>query len=244
MGPGDIVTSGGLQLALPIALAAGLLSFLSPCVLPLVPGYLGYVSGATSGREHSRRRTALGAALFIAGFSIVFFGLFILAGTLGRFILEYQAVLLRVGGALVIVMGLVFIGQVTVLQRTVKPRWQPRTGLLGAPLLGLVFAIGWTPCISPTLTAMSTLALFGGDPGRAALIAAAYCIGLGIPFVLVALGFGWVGSSVRWVRRRIRLVNIIGGVLLIVVGVLMLTGLWQLVITAIGGFSSGFQNPL
>lgn len=244
MGPGDVVTSGGLWLALPIALAAGLLSFLSPCVLPLVPGYLGYVSGAASGREHSRRRMVLGSALFVAGFSVVFFAIFVLAGTLGRFLLQYEQLLLRVGGALVIVMGLVFIGQVTLLQRTVKPGWQPRMGLIGAPLLGIVFAVGWTPCISPTLTAVSTMAVFGGDPGRAAVIGLAYCVGLGIPFVLVALGFGWVGSSVRWVRSRIRLVNIVGGVLLILVGLLMVTGLWSTLMTLVGEVSSGFINPL
>jgi cytochrome c-type biogenesis protein len=242
--PAEIVQGGGLWLALPIALAAGLISFLSPCVLPLVPGYLGYVSGATSGEKRSRGRTVAGAWLFVAGFSVVFFAIFVLAGTLGRFLLEYEAVLLRVGGAIVIVMGLVFIGQVTFLQRTVKPQWRPRTGLVGAPLLGIVFAVGWTPCISPTLTAISTLALFDGDPWRAVAIAIAYCLGLGLPFVLVALGFGWVGGSLRWVRRRIRIINIIGGVLLIAVGVLMVTGLWAEAMNMLGEVTGGFENPL
>ena len=244
MGPGDIVVSGGLWLAVPIALAAGLLSFLSPCVLPLVPGYLGYVSGITSSADRRRGKMALGAALFIAGFSVVFLGIFILAGTVGVFFLRWESVLIRAGGVIVILLGLVFIGQVTVLQRTFKPTWRPRTGLIGAPLLGIVFALGWTPCISPTLGAVSFLAGLGGDPGRAAIIGVAYCLGLGIPFVLVALGFGWVGGSISWVKRHIRIINIVGGALLVVIGVLMVSGLWELLTTEIGAVIGGIANPL
>jgi cytochrome c-type biogenesis protein len=234
MGPGDIVVGGALWLALPIALAAGLLSFLSPCVLPLVPGYLGYVSGVTAGRERSRSRMVAGAALFVAGFSVVFLAVSLLAGSVGRFVLQWQDIILRVGGVVIVVLGLVFIGQVTVLQRTLKPRWQPRSGLVGAPLLGAIFAIGWTPCIGPTLTATFFLAGVGGDPGRALLVGAAYCVGLGVPFLLVALGFGWVGGSVRWVRQHIRAVNITGGVLLVAIGLLMVTGLWGQILTSLG----------
>lgn len=244
MSPGEIVVSGGLWLAVPIALAAGLLSFLSPCVLPLVPGYLGYVSGVTDGREKSRSRMTAGALLFVAGFSLVFLSVFVLAGTAGRFLLQYGDLMMRIGGVLIIVMGLVFIGQVTVLQRNVKPAWRPRTGLIGAPLLGVVFALGWTPCISPTLTAVGFLAGFGGDPGRAALIGLAYCIGLGIPFVLVALGFGWVGTSLGWVRRNLRAINIVGGVLLVLIGALMVTGLWGVIMSNLGTVIGGFSTPL
>ncbi|AYF98095.1 cytochrome c biogenesis CcdA family protein [Protaetiibacter intestinalis] len=244
MGPGDIVVSGGLWLAVPIALAAGLLSFLSPCVLPLVPGYLGYVSGVTGGAARTRSRMLLGAGLFVAGFSLVFMAVFVLAGTAGRFLLQYGDLIMRIGGALIIVLGLVFIGQVTVLQRQVKPVWRPRTGLIGAPLLGILFALGWTPCISPTLTAVGFLAGYGGEPGRAVLIGLAYCAGLGIPFLLVALGFGWVGTSLGWVRRHIRAVNIAGGVLLVVIGVLMVTGLWGVLMSQLGAVIGGFTNPL
>ena len=244
MGPGDIVINGGLWLAVPIALAAGLISFLSPCVLPLVPGYLGYVSGITNGAARSRPRMVLGAGLFVAGFSLVFLSIFVLAGNLGLFFLQYEQVLLRVGGVIVILLGLVFIGQVTFLQRTIKPSWQPRAGLIGAPLLGITFAIGWTPCISPTLTAVGFLAGVGGDPWRAVLIGLAYCIGLGVPFLLVALGFGWVGSSIAWVKRHIRVLNIIGGSLLILIGVLMVTGAWSWLMSNIGAVIGGVVIPL
>ena len=244
MGPGEIVVSGGLWLAVPIALAAGLLSFLSPCVLPLVPGYLGYVSGITGGAARTRSRVVLGSLLFVAGFSLVFMAVFVLAGTVGRFLLQYGDLIMRIGGVLIILLGLVFIGQVTVLQRQVKPTWQPRTGLIGAPLLGILFALGWTPCISPTLTAVGFLAGYGGEPARAVLIGLAYCIGLGLPFVLVAFGFGWVGTSLGWVRAHIRAINIAGGVLLVIIGVLMVTGLWGVIMSHLGAVIGGFSTPL
>jgi len=242
--PGEAVVSGGLWLALPIALAAGLLSFLSPCVLPLVPGYLGYVSGIVDGEERKRSRMVLGAALFVAGFSAVFLAVVVLAGTAGVFFLQYEGLLTRIGGAVLILLGLVFIGQVTFFQRTFKPAWRPRTGLLGAPLLGIVFAIGWTPCTGPTLAAVSALAIDLGDPGRALLVGIFYCLGLGIPFVLVALGFGWVGSSIAWVKRHIRAINIAGGVLLIVIGLLMVSGVWTSVMSQLGVVIGGIETPL
>jgi cytochrome c-type biogenesis protein len=243
MNPGAEVISGGLWLAIPIALAAGLLSFLSPCVLPLVPGYLGYVSGVTSGRERTRGRMLAGVGLFVAGFSVVFLAVSLLVGTVGVFVTQYTDIILRIAGVVVILMGIVFIGQVSFLQRTFKPGWQPRTGLIGAPLLGIVFAVGWTPCVGPTLIAVQSMVLDQGSLGRALIIGVAYCIGLGIPFLLVAIGFGWVGGSVRWVKRHIRAVNIAGGALLIVIGLLMVTGVWRGVISGFGAVISGF-NPV
>jgi len=144
----------------------------------------------------------------------------------------------------VIIMGLVFIGQVTFLQRTIRPQWKVATGLAGAPLLGIVFALGWAPCIGPTLTAVYAIALDGGDPWRGALLAMAYCIGLGIPFLLVALGLGWVTGSVAWLKRHIRVINIIGGSLLIAIGLLMVSGLWRVFISNLGSVINGYVPAL
>ena len=243
MNPGAVVLGGGLWFAVPIAIAAGLLSFLSPCVLPLVPGYLGFVSGVSSGRERTRGRMLLGVALFIAGFSLVFLAVSLLVGTVGVFVTTYTDVILRIAGVIVILMGIVFIGQVSFLQRTIKPGWRPRTGLIGAPLLGIVFAVGWTPCVGPTLIAVQSMVLDQGNLGRALIVGVAYCVGLGIPFLLVAIGFGWVGGSVAWVKRHIRSVNIAGGALLIIIGLLMVSGVWRTFISAFGA-GLGIANPL
>jgi cytochrome c-type biogenesis protein len=241
VGIGDIVYDGQLLLAMPIALAAGLVSFLSPCVLPLVPGYLGYIGGFTDAdadrvaARADRRRLLFGVALFIAGFTLVFLIYTTMAGALGGWLRAFEEPITRVLGAVLIVMGLVFIGQFTFLQRTLKPSWRPATGLAGAPLLGIVFGLGWTPCIGPALTAVLSLSLGSGSVWRGALLGLIYCIGLGVPFLLVAVGFGWVASSVAFVRRHIRFINIVGGSLLIVIGVLMVSGLWSAWMFALQG---------
>lgn len=239
---GELLAEGGLWLALPIALAAGVLSFLSPCVLPLVPGYLGYVSGIAGGAERSRRRMVLGALLFILGFTVVFVLFNFLGALSATLYYDYVDIMQRIGGVVIIVLGLAFIGQVTFLQRTIKPSWQPRTGLIGAPLLGVIFALGWSPCLGPT---MATVFLLSGfDPGRAVLLAIVYSLGLGIPFLLVALGLGWMSTSIAWVKRHIRVVNIVGGVLLIVVGLLLVTGLWNALIFQFQAVIDGFVPAL
>ena len=239
---GDTVVDGALWLAVPIALAAGLLSFLSPCVLPLVPGYLGYVSGVASGAERKRSRMVIGALLFVLGFTVVFVIFNLLGAATAVFYFEYVELLQRIGGVIVIVLGLAFIGQVTFLQRTVKPSWQPRTGLVGAPLLGMVFALGWSPCLGPPISTVFLLAQF--DIVRAVTLAVVYCLGLGIPFLLVALGLGWVSSSIAWVKRHTRAINIVGGVLLIVVGVLLVTGLWNALLFEFQAVINGFLPAL
>jgi cytochrome c-type biogenesis protein len=242
---GQLVFGGNLALALPIAMLAGLVSFASPCVLPLVPSYLAYVGGFTSApQKQDRGRLLLGVALFILGFSVVFVTLGILFGTAGLLLRPWLDLILRVAGVIVIVMGLVFIGQVTVLQRTIRPSWRVATGLGGAPLLGIVFALGWAPCIGPTLTAVYAIALDGSDPLRGALLGLAYCVGLGIPFLLVALGLGWATGSVAWLKRHIREINIVGGALLVVIGLLMVSGLWRLFISNLGSVIGGFVTPL
>ena len=237
-----IVTNGNLVLALLIALAAGFVAFASPCVLPLVPGYLGYIGGFTSEADRPRRaRLVTGVALFVLGFSIVFVAYGWILGSAGFLLKSHLDIITRVAGVIVIILGLVFIGQFTFLQRTFKPKWTAATGLAGAPLLGIIFGLGWTPCIGPTLAAVLAIAADGGSPWRGAILGVAFCLGLGVPFLLVALGLNWVTGSMAWLKRHIRVVNIVGGSLLIAVGVLMVSGLWQLFMSQLtAGVNSGF----
>jgi cytochrome c-type biogenesis protein len=244
-GVGEIVFSGQLVLALPIALLAGLVSFASPCVLPLVPGYLAYVGGMSDpGAKRDRSRVVTGVALFILGFAVVFIAYGAAFGAVGLWLVRWQEMVIRVLGVLVIIMGLVFIGQFSFLQRTIKPGWRPATGLIGAPLLGIVFGLGWTPCIGPTLAAISALSVGTGSPWRGALLGLFYCIGLGIPFLLVALGFDWVAGSVAFIKRHIRTINIIGGVLLVIIGILMASGLWSAIMSQFLAVIQGFEPAI
>lgn len=228
---GELVYSGALWLALPLALVAGLISFASPCVLPLVPGYLAYVGGMSTAEAGQRRkrdigRVVLGVSLFVLGFTVVFVGFGIAFGAMGMALKPWLDVITRVMGVIVIAMGLIFMGLFRRMQNTKKLQLTPTTGLIGAPLLGIVFGLGWTPCIGPTLTAILSLSLQSASPGRGALLGLIYCIGLGIPFVLLALGFEWATTSVTFLKRHIRTINIIGGVLLVIIGLLMVSGLW------------------
>ncbi|PPG20971.1 cytochrome C biogenesis protein [Rathayibacter toxicus] len=243
-----MVISGQLLLAVPLALLAGIVSFASPCILPLVPGYLAYVGGFTDSDERAaggRHRVVLGVLLFVLGFSLVFVLYGVAAGSLGSWMREYTDAITRLLGVFVIVMGLVFIGQLSFLQRTVRPNIRPTVGLIGAPLLGIGFGVGWTPCLGPTLSSIIALSYGVGSPWRGAALALVYCLGLGLPFLFVALGFSWVSSTLAFVKRHLRTVNIAGGVALVLIGVLMVTGVWNtLVFGVLAGVIGDYRLPL
>ncbi|WP_308491763.1 cytochrome c biogenesis CcdA family protein [Microbacterium terrisoli] len=254
-----LIAGGALWVAIPIAILAGLVSFLSPCVLPLVPGYLGFIGGAVTPRQRpaasapasagraaavavetsvaapARGRLVGGVLLFIAGFTVVFMAVNIFSGTVGLFFLQYKDVITRVVGVIVILLGLVFIGLFGFAQRTFKPQVRGNLGLVGAPLLGLALGVGWAPCIGPTLAVILNMSLDSASAGRGAVLGLAYSLGLGIPFLLIALGFGWATRSVTFLRRHIRTVNLIGGAVLIVLGVLMVTGVWGVLMSQLTG---------
>ncbi|PCE16487.1 cytochrome C biogenesis protein [Microbacterium sp. SZ1] len=252
MSPEVIINSGALWLAIPVAMLAGLISFLSPCVLPLVPGYLGFLGGAVSPRPVNgsapsipgRGRLVLGVLLFILGFSVVFVALTALGGAANVFLIRWGDLVTRILGAVVILMGLVFLGLFGFAQRELRFHVDSKYGVIGAPLLGIALGIGWAPCLGPTLTAIFALSFNAGDPVRAGFLGLAYSLGLGIPFLLVALGFGWATKTIGFLRRHIRVVNIIGGVLLILLGLLMVTGLWTDIMSRLQAVMSSVLLPL
>ena len=219
MTPGELVLSGSMLVAIPIALLAGIITFVSPCVLPLVPGYLGFVSA------NARSKVVTGTLLFVLGFTVVFVSLGVLAGSAGLLFFVREPLIQLLLGLLVVLFGVAQLGGVGFLQRTVRLP-NPRVGLAGAPFLGVVFALGWTPCIGPTLSAVLVLASDAGDPVRGGVLATVYSLGIGIPFLLIAAGFGFAARSVEFVKEHIRAINIFGGVVLIVLGMLIASGLW------------------
>lgn len=236
----EIAAAGPVLLALGISVLAGLVSFASPCVVPLVPGYLSYLaavvgvdeSDAASGAvgvKTARLRVAGAAALFVAGFTVVFLLGAVAVLGMTTTLIANQVLLQRIGGVVTIVMGLVFVGFIPALQR--QARFAPRkwSTMAGAPLLGAVFALGWTPCLGPTLTGVIAVASAtdGASVARGVVLVLAYCLGLGIPFVLLALGSARAVQGLGWLRRHTRTIQIFGGVLLILVGTALVTGLWN-----------------
>ena len=240
----QLVTSGPLLLALPVAAAAGAVTFLSPCCLPLVPGYLSFVTGMAGADGPSspaepasvpaavphRGRVVAGTALFVLGFSVVFVAYGAALGGLGHLLTGHARVLTQVLGGVTILLGLLFAGafdRFSFAGRIVRPSARPKAGLAGAPLLGVMFGLGWTPCIGPTLTAVLALSASTGTVTRGAVLAFVYALGLGVPFLLVSFGFQVAMRAFAFFRRRARLVTRIGGAMLVCVGLLEVTGAWS-----------------
>jgi cytochrome c-type biogenesis protein len=225
----DMVSGGPLPLALAVAALAGLVSFLSPCILPLVPGYLSYVTGLVGADLDSPRRGRVlaGVTLFTAGFAAVFITVSVLAAEAGRALVRYDRVVQVIVGVVIIVLGLAFLGLIPGLQGEVRIRRLPEAGLFGAPVFGAVFALSWVPCLSPTLAAVLGLAGVGGSTGRAVALAVAYCLGIGLPFLAFGLGMRRLAGVVKAIRRNSRWITRIGGVMLILVGLALVTGAWS-----------------
>ncbi|AQU70890.1 cytochrome c biogenesis CcdA family protein [Streptomyces niveus] len=239
----ETVYSGALLLALPLALLGGLVSFFSPCVLPLVPGYLSYVTGisGTDLGEARRGRMVAGAVLFIVGFTAVFVSGGALFGYFGNTLQDHRAVISRVLGVLMIAMGVFFMGLLPWLtQREFRIHKKPVSGLAGAPLLGALFGVGWTPCIGPTLTSVNMLAFDQASAGRGAILTVAYCVGLGVPFVLAAVAFRKALGLFGWVKRHYVWVMRVGGVMMIATGVLLVTGVWDSIMQDMQTWTNGF----
>jgi cytochrome c-type biogenesis protein len=234
---------GTMALAIPVALLAGLVSFFSPCVVPLLPGYLSYTSGlgaadVIAGR--GRLRMLAGTSLFVLGIAVVFVSTGAVAGGLGGLLFEHQVLIGRILGAVIILLGLIFAGVIRIGQRDLRIRRVPAVGVAAAPLVGVVFALGWTPCIGPTLGAVLTLAMNEGTAMRGAVLAGVFALGLGVPFVLAGLVYSRAATAVGFLRRHQRAVMRIGGAAMVAVGLLLVTGIWNRLMLRLVSWSGSF----
>ncbi len=238
---------GSMALAVPVALLAGLISFFSPCVLPLLPGYLSYASGLSAAQlaDGSRRgRVLAGTSLFVLGFAVVFVSGGVLFGSLGTTLMQWRDTLTVIGGVLAIVLGLVFAGWVPFASRTIRLDLRPRVGLAAAPLLGIVFALGWTPCIGPALQVVLTLALNEATALRGAVLAFCYALGLGLPFLIAGVALDRFASTIAFVKRHHRALQVTGGVMMIAVGVLLLTGGWEILMGTLRQWAASYGTVI
>lgn len=229
-----IVAGGPLLLGLGVAVIAGLVSFLSPCVLPLIPGYLAYVTGLSGADVQSGQRRGqvlAGTGLFITGFGMVFVTMMVIAAQVGQLLREHQRALEIGGGVLMLLFAAAMLGLVPGMTREVRTRRLPAAGLVGAPVFGAVFALSWLPCIGPTLGAVLALGAIGGEPGRAAVLASGYTVGIGLPLVAFGLGFRRLIGTVDAIRRNSVWIMRAGAILLALVGLALLTGAWDVFVS-------------
>jgi cytochrome c-type biogenesis protein len=244
----ETAVGGSMALALPVALLAGLVSFFSPCVVPLLPGYLSYATGlgaaeVVEGSPH-RGRMVAGASLFVLGFAVVFVITGVVAGSAGRLLAEYRGVITRVLGVLIILLGLIFAGLLPIGQRDLRLHRIPAVGVAAAPLIGVVFALGWTPCLSPTLGVVVNLGFNEGTALRGGLLGFVYALGLGIPFVIAGLAFTKMARAVAFLRERQQLIMRIGGISMILVGLLLVTGTWNTLTAVLRQWASSFETVM
>ena len=252
-----LAVSGPLLAAVAVAVLAGAVSFASPCVVPLVPGYLAYLAGLVGADappatleearapRSGRWRVAGAAALFVAGFTAVFGAILVGVVWVADALVRNEALLQRAGGVVMVAMGLAFVGLVPFLQRERRVHWVPRAGIWGAPLLGAVFGLGWVPCVGPTLAGVVAVAAgTGGGSVRGVVLTLAYCAGLGLPFVVIALGASRAVRALGWLRRHTRGIQVGGGVLLVTVGLLLVSGLWGGLLAQLQVSVAGFTPVL
>ncbi|GAA1373872.1 cytochrome c biogenesis CcdA family protein [Luteococcus sanguinis] len=239
---------GSMLLAVPVAMLAGLASFFSPCVLPLLPGYLSFATGLGAADviegTGSKRRTLLGTSLFVLGFAFVFVLTGAAMGSVGAALVTHQKTISMVMGIVTICLGLIFMGVLPIGRREVRLHRMPRAGIAAAPLLGMFFALGWTPCIGPALSVVLSLSFNEGSATRGGVLAFFYAIGLGLPFIVAGLAMVRFSRAIAFVRRNQVWVMRLGGVMMIMVGLLLVTGQWDVLMRHMQVLAANWETPI